>query len=146
METCRFEFTGLHGRPAACGIERIDLPDGRVVIITTELPENPGVSITDFAKQLAGIVCQRFSIDPKKLVWIEHYPCDPCPVCRETGVDARYDLSCRGCGGNGKRKESATYDLVTFAPTADISNAFGESKWRRIQQADWQRIGIVSRQ
>lgn len=58
----RFRFAGLHGNPAECGIERIDLPDGRVVIVATELPDNPGASVTNAVELLALTVCQNFRI------------------------------------------------------------------------------------
>ena len=68
-----FDYAGLHGRPARCGLELIELPDRRTVVITTELSDNPGVSVTNFAEELATLVCNMFCIDPMTLVWIEHY-------------------------------------------------------------------------
>jgi len=70
----RFEYRGFHGNPAVCGLEIQPLADGRTLVICTELPENPGTSVTNFAEQLATLVVQQFDIAPDKLVWIEHYP------------------------------------------------------------------------
>src|SRR4051794_20817669 len=93
-----FDYAGLHGRPARCGLEIVELPNGRTVVIATELSDNPGVSITNFAEKLASLVCKMFDIDPTTLVWIEHYPAEPCPVCAGTGT-ANDGGSCRACEG-----------------------------------------------
>lgn len=47
------------------------------VVIATELPDNPGQSITNAADVLAMQVCQYYGIPPAQLVWIEHYPEQP---------------------------------------------------------------------
>lgn len=57
-----------------CLIERIDLPDGRVVICCIEADGNPGSSITNSAERIATQVCARFDIAADNLVWLEHYP------------------------------------------------------------------------
>jgi len=145
MSIERFTFSGFHGRPAACGLERIDLADGRVVVIAIELPDNPGVSVTNFAELLATMVCHRFGINPVKLVWIEHYPPDPCPICNGAGRQ-RGDRLCGGCRGSGRRRERGTYDLVTFATVArGHSLMFDDPKWRPMQEADWKAIGLEPR-
>jgi hypothetical protein len=107
----RFEFRGLHGRLAACGLERIDLADGRVVIIATELHDSPGVSVTNFAEELATIVCQRFEIDPKKLVWIEHYPADHAQSVAGQGDVAVTTIAASpvAAPGNGARRLRLTW-------------------------------------
>ena len=38
------------------------------------MPENEGTSVTNMAEQLATQICQEFDIEPKHLIWIEHYP------------------------------------------------------------------------
>lgn len=43
-------------------------------VIATELPDNPGMSITNAAASVAMQVCQYFEIPIGKLIWIEHYP------------------------------------------------------------------------
>jgi hypothetical protein len=139
----RFEFRGLHGRMAACGLEKIDLADGRVVIIATELHDNPGVSITNFAEELAAIVCRQFEIDPKKLVWIEHYPPALCPICKGLGIDQRFDRTCHGCRGTGHRKEPDRFDRVMFAlDPFGLLKAIGEPEWRPMAEADWKELGL----
>jgi hypothetical protein len=57
------------GRTAVVGIR----VKGNVVI-ATELPENPGASVTNAAERYASAICEEYGIPPKDLVWIEHYP------------------------------------------------------------------------
>ena len=55
------------------------------VAIATELPDNPGMSVTNAAGLLAMQVCQFYEIEPQKLIWIEHYP--EAPDCSEESFD-----------------------------------------------------------
>jgi hypothetical protein len=59
-----------------CVIERVDLPDGRIVIACIEPPGNPGQSITNAVEELAFQICERFHIPADRLVWLEHYDLD----------------------------------------------------------------------
>jgi len=56
-----------------CLIERIDLPDGRIVIVCMEVAGNPGQSITNCVEELCFQVCERFEVPAERLVWLEHY-------------------------------------------------------------------------
>jgi len=63
------------GRPAHCRV-RIYLPDGMrdaPAVICSELPNNPGGSITNSAEVIAAGVIQANEL-PTPLVWIEHWP------------------------------------------------------------------------
>ena len=64
-----YNYTGFHGCACICELEIID-----TLVIVSEMPENEGTSVTNFAEQLATLVCQEFKIEPKHLIWIEHYP------------------------------------------------------------------------
>lgn len=145
MNRFTFDFAGLHGMPARCGLEIIPLFDGRTVVICTELSDNPGVSVTNFAEELAMLVCAGWNIHPERLVWIEHYPADPCPVCNGTGRREK-GFSCRTCDGRGKRRGAATYDLVTFTVTK-VQNQWilSEPQWRPMREEDWRGLGIPVR-
>ena len=68
-----FHYKGFHGCDCKCGLRIVPLTDGRVVVICSELPDNPGTSVTNFAEELAGLVCAEYRIEPKQLVWIEYY-------------------------------------------------------------------------
>ena len=70
-----FVYKGYHGCESKCEIEiQRMIYVGRVVVVATELPDNPGTSITNMAEQLATQVCRAQNIAPQHLVWIEHYP------------------------------------------------------------------------
>jgi hypothetical protein len=147
MTIPRFEFEGLHGRKAACGFELRELPTGRAVVKVSELADNPGVSVTNFAEGLASIICNRFGIDPADLVWIEHYPVDPCPVCDGSGKRRDGTEVCRACDGRGQRREAASYDLVTF----DVKRVrdqwvLSEPNWRLMKEEDWRELRLEPRQ
>ena len=63
------------GRPAHCRV-RIYLPEDMhdaPVVICSELPNNPGGSITNSAKVIAEGVIRANEL-PTPLVWIEHWP------------------------------------------------------------------------
>jgi hypothetical protein len=63
------------GRSAHCRV-RIYLPDDAgdaLVVICSELPNNPGGSITNSADVIAAGVIQAHEL-PTPLVWIEHWP------------------------------------------------------------------------
>jgi hypothetical protein len=63
------------GRPSHCRV-RIYLPDAlrdAPVVICSELPNNPGGSITDSAEVIAAGVIQN-NKQPTPLVWIEYWP------------------------------------------------------------------------
>ncbi|NLH95904.1 MAG: hypothetical protein GX477_00970 [Clostridiaceae bacterium] len=64
-----FHYTDFNGNLAICDIEIY----GNVVI-ATELDNNTGASITNVAELVAMQVCRAFNINPRHLVWIEHYP------------------------------------------------------------------------
>ncbi len=64
---------GRRGRPSHCRI-RIYLPDDVLdapVVVCSELPNNPGGSITNSAETIAAGVIQANEL-PTPLVWIEH--------------------------------------------------------------------------
>lgn len=68
-----FAYKASNGADGVCLIERIDLPDGRIVIVCIETAGNPGISITNCVEELCFQVCERFEIPPDRLVWLEHY-------------------------------------------------------------------------
>ena len=62
-------------RVGRCRI-RLYLPDDdrdAVVVICTELPNNPGASVTNAVKRIAAEVIKSHRL-PTPLVWIEHHP------------------------------------------------------------------------
>jgi len=56
-----------------CLIERIDLPDGRIVIACIQMAGNPGNSITNCVEALSFQICERFELDANQVLWLQHY-------------------------------------------------------------------------
>ena len=44
------------------------------MVIVSELPENPGRTITEESLALIRLVCHKFALNPTKTMWLEHYP------------------------------------------------------------------------
>jgi|HubBroStandDraft_1064217.scaffolds.fasta_scaffold39796_3 hypothetical protein len=68
-----FAYKAGNRADGVCLIERIDLPDGRIVIVCMAVIGNPGNSITNCVEELCLQVCERFEIPAERLVWLEHY-------------------------------------------------------------------------
>lgn len=64
----KFNYQGSNRVESYCDIEII----GNLVI-ATELADNPGMSITNAAEEVATSVCLRNEIPMDKLIWIEKY-------------------------------------------------------------------------
>ncbi|MGB3298592.1 MAG: hypothetical protein WBA76_10015 [Phormidesmis sp.] len=75
--------------------------------MVSELPDNPGMSVTNAAGALAMQVCQYYEIEPQKLIWIEHYPEEP--------------------------THEETFDRVTFSFD---SGRLADPQWRRIAKEE----------
>ena len=57
-----------------CRLRIYKITFDKAVIIASELPNNPGRSISDEALTLIHLVCYKFGQAPAKTMWIEHYP------------------------------------------------------------------------
>ena len=111
-----FAFKASNRADGVCLIERIDLPDGRIVIAAIEIAGNPGCSITNSVEDLCLQVCKRFQILHDRLIWLEHY---------------NYD-------------ESQEWDLVTFAETPP-EGLFAGPKWTQMTAESWRNLGLKPR-
>ena len=96
MSMTRYEYKGYHGAPSVCGLEIRALEVGTLVVVT-ELPDNPGTSVTNMAENLATDVCRANNISPHKLIWVEHYPerGTPLSVLPETWDEVFFDFDYR---------------------------------------------------
>jgi hypothetical protein len=72
-EPAYFAYKSHNRFDGVCLIERIDLPDGRIVICCIAVDGNPGMSITNCVEDVCFQVCENFEIPPHRLVWLEHY-------------------------------------------------------------------------
>jgi hypothetical protein len=68
-----FAYKAGNRMDGICLIERIDLPDGRIVVAAIAIEGNPGNSITNSVEVLCLQVCERFGIPADRVVWLEHY-------------------------------------------------------------------------
>jgi hypothetical protein len=110
------------GRSAHCRV-RIFFPNevcDASVVICSELPNNPGGSITNSAEAIAAGVIRANEL-PTPLVWIEHWP--------EESTD----------GGE------ETFELVVFSSYEVVERApyLGETR-ARIGDATWKRLDRTS--
>lgn len=69
-----FDYKGLWEIDSKCGLRIFDYADKHVVVVSELYRENPGTSITQAACLLAKQICDRFMLDPLKLIYIEHNP------------------------------------------------------------------------
>ena len=69
----RFEYAGFHGCASWCRLEIWDAPGQPPVVIVTNPLEDNGTSVTNMAEGLATLVCRRFGLEPRALIWIECY-------------------------------------------------------------------------
>jgi hypothetical protein len=109
------------GRPARCRV-RISLPDDvhdAPVVICSELPNNPGGSITKSVEVIAAGVIQANKL-PSPLVWIEHRP-----EKSTNGGEVTFDLVF-----------FSSYEVVERAPYLGETRAWkGDATWKRLDRA-----------
>jgi hypothetical protein len=72
-EPIMFAYKAYNRADGICLVERIDLPDRRVVIAAIQVTGNPGASISNSAEELCQQVWECLDIPAERLVWLEHY-------------------------------------------------------------------------
>jgi len=108
-----FAYKAGNRADGVCLVERINLPDGRIVIACIETAGNPGQSITNCVEELCFQVCERFGIPANRLVWLEHYDYD------------QWD----------------DWSMVTFGQTPP-QGPFTDPKWEDMTPARWQDLRL----
>lgn len=68
-----FAYRARNRMDGICLIERIDLPDGRIVMAIIQIVGNPGNSITNTVETICYQLSERFELSPDRVVWLEHY-------------------------------------------------------------------------
>jgi len=106
-----YHFKGMWDAISRCGLKIIKKPDRHIVIATELYEENPGTSVTEYNTGLAALIVNEFSLDPEKLVFIEH------------------------CPDRGSRLEHyrQTFDIVRFQRDG---SGFSNPAWERISRQD----------
>ncbi len=71
-----FTFHGNWNCAAKCGLDIKRLENKTAIVMLTELPDNPGTSVTNAYERVATIIRQTWlpDIAPEDIVWVEHYP------------------------------------------------------------------------
>jgi len=69
-----FTFNGLWDIPSACGLRILKSEDNHIAIVSELYKKNPGSTVTDVPVQLATQICMKYSVNPEKLIYIEHNP------------------------------------------------------------------------
>jgi hypothetical protein len=113
----RYNYKGFWNCDSCCDIEVHRRGDGKYVFVATELPDNPGTSVTNFAENLATAMRSRYGLKPEDVIWIEHYP-------------------------EAKNRRKEDFDLVRFLGTE--GDPFRSPVWTRIteQAADELIAGV----
>ena len=109
-----FAYTVPGGMDGVCLIERINIPDGRIVIVCIQVAGSPGRSITNSVEHICLQVCQRFEIPPDRLVWLEYYD-DP---------------------------RIGKWMAVTFANRPPKSRCFDSPDWQAITPKMWRDLKL----
>jgi hypothetical protein len=108
------------GHPAHCRV-RIYLPEDMrdtPVVICSELPNNPGESITNSAEAIAAAVIRANEL-PTPLVWIEHWPEE------STEGQETFELVV-----------FSSYEVVERAPYLGETRAWiGDAAWKPLDRA-----------
>jgi hypothetical protein len=108
------------GHPAHCRV-RIYLPEDMrdtPVVICSELPNNPGESITNSAEVIAAAVIRAYEL-PTPLVWIEHWPEE------STEGQETFELVV-----------FSSYEVVERAPYLGETRAWiGDAAWKPLDRA-----------
>ena len=101
---------------------RIYLPDDvrdAPVVVCSELPNNPGGSITNTAEVIAAGVIQANEL-PTPVVWIEHWPEES-----TNGGEETFELVV-----------FSSYEVVERAPYLGETRAWiGDASWKRLDRA-----------
>jgi hypothetical protein len=102
----RYNFKGYWGRDSCCDIEVYRRSDGKHFFIATEVSDNPGTSITNYAEHLATATRRQYGLKQEHMIWVEHYP-------------------------ESKSHRKQDFDLVRFA---DEGESFRAPVWTRITE------------
>lgn len=101
-------------KDAFCGVSIYHTGDDIAVVVLTELPDNPGSSVTSCVERIATRVYHAFlrTIEPASIIWVEHNPARP-----------------------GGIKE--TFDVVSLAWT---NSGYANKGWRSLGKEGFQQL------
>lgn len=68
-----YHYRGFGNAPSHCRIRVYEPREAPLVVVATELPDNQGTSITNYAEPLAMAIAQLLEASRETFLWIEHY-------------------------------------------------------------------------
>lgn len=119
-------FTAPNGMPSRCGIDIGEITEeNALAVVFTELPDNPGMCITNAIEHLAKLILSEYIAKislarakaPLDIQWFEHYP-----------PTKRHD-------GNLSRVIFRAYDFVT--------GEFSHPEWQPVDKVSMIGLGLV---
>jgi len=69
-----YHFKGEWGIPSLCGLKIVKKKENAIILVTEFYDTNPGTSITNWNTYLAQEICQKYRIDPNRMIFIERTP------------------------------------------------------------------------
>lgn len=112
----KIAYADEHRREGTAQAEITILADGRRVCTVWQTSDDTGPSVTNSAEHIAAALIARLKIDPRQLVYIEHYPAG----------DAHGPVP--------------DWDLVTFALTP--AGKITYPQWRAARRGDFGELGL----
>ena len=115
---------------AKCGV-KVRRHREFTLVTVREVADNPGQGVAAFASHLATRVCQRYDLDPMRLVWVEE------------GLPGR--LSLRSGQGQVRVLRHFTFDLEA-GHFGEVVGWVGidEEEYRRLWAGEWEYAGGLS--
>jgi hypothetical protein len=117
-EPSYFAYTSPNRADGICLLERINLPDGRIVLAMIQTAGNPGMSISNAVEAICAQICERFELQAESVIWLQHYD------------DDTYD--------------PLDWQLVTF-DQFPRNGAFRNPVWTPVNAAIWQDLRLRPR-
>jgi len=106
-------YRGYHGCASRCRL-RVYQHGTTTVLLVSEIPENPGTSITNRAEALATALVRQYAQGPD-WVWIEHYP--PQGGLEERLHEVRFTWDERGRASNPQWERISREAVVALIGT-----------------------------
>lgn len=116
-----YHYKAIGKSDAKCGLDIIE-KGSKAIVMLTELPDNPGTSVTNWYEEIAAKLFKetlRGKYGIKDITWIEHYPFEK----RTKHSDGREE----------------TWDKVTMDWNGD---RFMNIKWRPLKREEVENLGI----
>lgn len=112
MEQYRLHFRATNGYPSSC-----DLTIYRDIQLVVASETGEGMSVTNAAEIIATECVQQYSLDPRRMLFVEHYP----EAQRPMPYGESYDLVT--FTWDGKRARNPDWRHLTVAEFNEILNA-----------------------